>query len=697
MKRKVGPLPLLGGLQTQPAEGKPNGLLRCLNMEVRDGLLSTRRGQVELPAVFLRREALSACAVFPADPSVGTTLHIGCPASALNGKEDTIVTIDLSMGSNEPFIDTTYTFEYFGEDSAWHTMSVHNASPRLDGVWAVSLGGATLEFVVPNGWYTVQPPGLPSVQKWMRITKSSNWISTSYLATVAPETASLSHALIAPTTRTASGPFALFKTLDSSLARQVYDVIDVTVKGAIFNKWSAGTGYLNTLNSVVGTSHPFDGLPCWLLYIPDTDTILVHAGGTYSQIDPAKSPGDVDSAAVFAPDIDERYADIGCETSLPRSRAAIIFGRRIFLLGAGAPSRVQWSAPGAFWTTWPSANVADVAGGAGGEIMGGATDNRQLYIFTTSSIWIGVLGDPTAGNESDFFLDLAEETPCVASKSIVVTSSGVLFLSDDGVRVFDGRKTKLIGAGVRDLFRPDSDHPLACLRKSTAVGAFHPIENQYWLSYASPAANHNDTTLVYDLDDGTVHLWGADPITGISTPGGGTSASPIGQRARGVRAATLAWSEKLKAMVCSTPGVFFTQLAVGVDDLDDKIRWYFESHNIRIAATQRAVLEDVAITVLREHFQNIAVSVIPDGDRSRIDTRNVPVQVDRLNTASAIGSASLAGQAALNLDASIAPVRARFRKAARNHRLRVEGVAPNHTPTRVFSITADISVDDEDR
>jgi hypothetical protein len=708
MKRtQIGPLPLLAGLQLQPAEGRPQGLLRALNVEARDGLLQTRRGSAPIAAFWDSNVGLRAQAS-PAGWTGQTVTYLGF--DAVDIKPDSIMMPIVVAGAAEPtVVDVTTTYEFFAEDGgagSWQPINVVNVGEQTRGVPLVGPGTDTfyhllLSFVTPSGWKNAQPAGTPLALCWLRITRSVAWgTNVGIGGGLKPQISAIGARgmVAAPSTRNGCGPFVVIPYyFDADTA--VWSVIDIS-------QAPRQGRFHNTHDDFIDQSVPkiaaplFDGRDPAYVYVPASDVLLLSLGTRYVVVDCGKGAQDVgacrDMELVFDPE--GQYGDISCEAALPPgARVLCVFGGRVFAGGfIASKMELRWSAPREFWETWPSSNVAFLGGGASGELVAGVPVDETLFLFTTSGIWRAALGDPPAGVESALFTDLVEETPCVAGSSVVATASGIVFLSSDGVRVFDGKRSRLISAGIIDLFRPNSEHPLACLRKADARAVWHPLENQYRLSYPSPGAQHNDVVVVVDLDDKTAWLWGADQLS--ATDSFGLNLSAGAQRARGLRIAGWAWDARSQSIVIVDPEGCIGRMDTGAADFTDGIRWYAETQNLRIARNERAIVHEVDLSVVREHFRPFAVSVIPDGDRARADMRTVAVDPDGLDTTSAIGAASLAGNMTpLQLDGSVAPVHARFRKVARNHRIRIEGVAPNYDPIKLLAVNASISAQDEDR
>lgn len=691
----IGPIPLLDGLQLMPADGKPTGLLRALNVEPRDSMVQTRRG-CQIVAGFTATTGWTACFSHPATWNGQTVTYIGVD---LGDQSDRIISIELTgTPAADEIVDEEVVAEFWGNDDAWHPISIINITNSITAAWWGPAKRAHLTFVQPLGWKSAQPAGTPSAHQWLRLTRTTAWVQAHAVAAqVRADTVSNVGArglVLAPTTRAARGPYLIVPYVATGVKWAIVDM-SVDLNGAtgeaLYIPESDACDHL--ARSALVAAYNSNDAPAAAAYIAASDKLLVSIARKYYTVNCGVVPG-VGSAAEFAPNVPVTgpYGDIPLALTLPEGPAFIaVFGGRVFAGGYPAqPHRLDWSAPGEFWQIWPSENTDILADGGGGALLAGVALKESFYIFTTTAIWRATLGEPAEGTDSALFIDLVEETPCVSARSVVAAGDVICFLSEDGPRVFNGQRSKLVGAGVRDLFRPDSAHPLACLRKAEAVGVWHRVENQYRLAYPSSGASACETTVVVDLDDGTSWLWGAD-TTAVDDTASPASAY-IAARPRGIRVQGWAWDPATQDIIAIDPESYVYRCDKGSTDLADKIRWYLESHNLGAAQRAQAVLTRVDAQVEVEHFQSFKVSAIPDGDRARTDTRTVSVQRSvSIDASVAIDGALLSAPITpLQIEASLMPVTARFRKRGRNHRVRLESAPTLHSPIKLLALTVDI-------
>jgi PKD repeat protein len=178
----------------------------------------------------------------------------------------------------------------------------------------------------------------------------------------------------------------------------------------------------------------------------------------------------------------------------PAGFSLAVFAGRVVVGGAQIDGKldfmgVQWSDSTSDYAGWDPA-----LGSAGQSLIGSMlrADRIQgfaslgfetLVVVNRRSIWIGV---PTQDEFQPIrFSPRLEDTGCSHSQTITPTEYGVLFLSDDGVRLFTGSEAPLISAPINRLLGPihESDTWTAC---------FDPFRKRYYL--------HGPTgTFVFDI------------------------------------------------------------------------------------------------------------------------------------------------------------------------------------------------------
>lgn len=148
---------------------------------------------------------------------------------------------------------------------------------------------------------------------------------------------------------------------------------------------------------------------------------------------------------------------------LPNCVTMAVIAGRLFMGGAEIAGNFQ--PMGVAWTGSENFDDMDILNGSGDEVLitsNAPVNNRIvamrpigydiLAILCRSSIWIGrITGDP------DRPLDFQERVPgsgCVAEATAQVVHGGVIYLSDEGVQLFDGNDAVNIGDGVNSDILP---------------------------------------------------------------------------------------------------------------------------------------------------------------------------------------------------------------------------------------------------
>ena len=174
---------------------------------------------------------------------------------------------------------------------------------------------------------------------------------------------------------------------------------------------------------------------------------------------------------------------------------AVIAGRLFF---GGSEIAGNFQPMGVSWTGSENFDDMDIENGAGDEVLitsNAPVNNRIvamrpigydiLAILCRSSIWIGrITGDP------DRPLDFQERVPgsgCIAEPTAQIVHGGVIYLSDEGVQLFDGNDAMNIGDGVNsDIL------PLDMANLDGYHSMYNPLKKWYYLF--TPTA-----TFIYDV------------------------------------------------------------------------------------------------------------------------------------------------------------------------------------------------------
>lgn len=173
----------------------------------------------------------------------------------------------------------------------------------------------------------------------------------------------------------------------------------------------------------------------------------------------------------------------------PISQFVVEYANRLFVAGdPSSPTTLRWSELGDH-ETWPAENFAE----ASGPIQGLVAGFGQLYIFSPDRVEVLV---GTGGAETtEGIYTLVDGIGCVAPRSIASWSGRTYFLAHDGVRYFDGARTKLVSQRIEPEVKRQSVE-----QRRAAVGAIY--NGRYWLSWREPRSFiPNNLIYVYDIEN----------------------------------------------------------------------------------------------------------------------------------------------------------------------------------------------------
>ena len=141
-----------------------------------------------------------------------------------------------------------------------------------------------------------------------------------------------------------------------------------------------------------------------------------------------------------------------------------------------------------------------------GQIQGMGPLNNQMIFYTERSVW---KFSPGAGNNLDTgsLQQLQRNIGLLAPRSLVDVGGAHIFLSENGVYIFDGNQFIHLSEKVDDEFLINSNR----LFLKNSVGAYDKQKNQYVLYFPYGESTKNNRALVYDMRPG-MKIW-QPPIT----------------------------------------------------------------------------------------------------------------------------------------------------------------------------------------
>lgn len=686
-RRRVGPVPLVGGVHLNPAGSGANQLLDARNMEERDGLLATRRGQeFEWENLFRNAPGLVFENLSRHEPG-GRYAYLGVPTEGLVSP-GTMCEIDPGgLGSSD------LVFEFYAADGTTRTISAQH------------LDGDDYRFVFPYGVLYGSPSwdgeAMPSDAHWIRVSRADGEDVSSLSVTQRLYYGTMYNFTGPFVANTRGGPVPVLALLNDP---NVYSLESFAVfvrpkKGAPL-LYSASPlqnvigGYRDTFD---GSKYTGDASESFFVWLSATGSLLYYSPDFWWRIDKPTldlvDANSFDGSAQFGAEFalsdgaDTAYEDIPLLSSMPRPSAVATYNRRLIVAERGT-GNVRWSAPAEFWDILPEDNVYQLAGVGAGNVLGMAELYGALYIFTDSAIWRMVEVQALEGSTSTMSFSFVEGTGCTSNRSVVVEEGYIYFLAQDGVRRFNGQRSQLMTRAVLELFEADATHPLALRRSrhSEACGVFDRRRRRYLLGYPKAGSDGNDCVLVVS-EDGRCWLWGDDDLAGVDTSG---ESGPIGQPRRGVRMQSATWHPGESRVLAVDKSGLCYWLDVGDNDFGEPILWYAETHHLGVGARGYKSLQLIEFEVAHEGTGSLRISSVPDGDFSRKDSRTVAPDTRGVDAGAVEGAFAAAGQAMAALRDAFTKARAFFRSRGTNHRAVIEAVPGSEVPVKIAAVSFEV-------
>ncbi len=684
-RRELGPLALTGGLYLDRARAPGNTLSDVLNMEAESGEVRTRGGcrfRSSLEPTFA--QVLAYETTNAVETTVGSYIEFDVKNSSDDIEAGDYVHISLN-GTNTEDIFGDRWWVKDGSD-VWH--EVHMLNNYVDYTMPVT---NRLVFRTP-----IKPKRTGTVI-YMRVLPANTPDGT-YNPKICTQTNALWNGY---------GPIGGMASFVCRSGPKTALLSQVAATGYLFDIGASAGAIISSKSFATPDSVDYgEELDASMLYIPATDELLIRMGETYyvhscSQwLDGSVSQWQPDAEADL---VDTAYEDIPLRTALRRHRDMVLFEGSVFMLGSDDdPATVVWSAPAEFWKVWPEDNEYTLSSSGAGRIVGAEVINRTLYIFTDTQIWSANMAEPPAGRSEDTVVfSLVEETGCTSRDSIVAAESGIFFLSEKGVRYFDGQRSRLVTKPVEELFDRSSENPYAARWLSDAVGVWEPKRRQYRLFYKTHEEGHHsfrsstgknvplqrvlNACLVIDLEDRSVWLWsGEDRKTSLDelSTGGTTK---LFQSNIFMRATEAVYDMVSGIVICVTREGLVYEMDRGVDDSGWLFPWRLETQHIGLGKSRRQCLVQADVEVPKETYKSMDIAAIPDGRTDRASTRTVTPQKDGVGDV--LGVADAAGEALVEASNAYGPAIARFRSQGRNHRIKVSGEGGG---VRIAGITAHV-------
>ena len=181
------------------------------------------------------------------------------------------------------------------------------------------------------------------------------------------------------------------------------------------------------------------------------------------------------------------------ESTVPAFEDATVAEGRLFVVKG---SVVQWSGVNGFY---PYQDFSSITSG-GEQLISPESLNKTVAIramgldftaiFTTDGIWRGTpTGDPTRPLD---FQRRVIGAGCVSKETVQATPVGLIYLSEDGVHLFDGNNAPLISQAINKDLLPLNIDPVADTGVSQYRSSYNPVSQRYYL-------HTNTATYVFDI------------------------------------------------------------------------------------------------------------------------------------------------------------------------------------------------------
>jgi len=182
--------------------------------------------------------------------------------------------------------------------------------------------------------------------------------------------------------------------------------------------------------------------------------------------------------------------------------------------GTLRPTRLNWSTLDDA-DTWDAADFKEVGLDDGEEITGLKKLGNRLAIFKERSIYIAVF---TGDADIPFtFQKTASDVGAISGHSIQEVKNALVFMSYDGIYIFDGFNSIKISDVINTTFLALSEN-----RYDVAVSGYQKSKNRYWLSLTSGGGAQHDTVITWDSANNAFSVYSgisANAITVLNTAG----------------------------------------------------------------------------------------------------------------------------------------------------------------------------------
>jgi hypothetical protein len=192
----------------------------------------------------------------------------------------------------------------------------------------------------------------------------------------------------------------------------------------------------------------------------------------------------------------------------PRAKFFLWFQNHLFAANfEDNKTQFSWSAPTdptlIGYRVWPIESTDFLTEDDNSEITGLVTLNEHIIVFKENSIWrVVYVGTNDIGLNLYDPVKVTSGIGCIAPNSIKKTPFGLVFLSQDGLYLFDGNQAKKISSPI--------DSVVETLNFPTSekfVATVWEDRNVYMLAVAASGSSINNLVLVWDYKHNAWWLW----------------------------------------------------------------------------------------------------------------------------------------------------------------------------------------------
>ena len=377
-------------------------------------------------------------------------------------------------------------------------------------------------------------------------------------------------------------------------------------------------------------------------------------------------PGNAEIYWLNADDgIDTPYASLtrGIRAAIPIGEHVAFHDGRLFSV---AGQRMQWSAAGVYADVWPNEfeNPDGLVDGLG-DVTGLATFARSLIVFKRSGIYSMQVVD------DDVYAASPYPGGVGALGGIASAGNFVVFLSDDGLWMFDGENLRRLSGAVDGFFVGDvpfSSEP----QRVKAV--FNTANNQYRLFYSSTGESLvYDRALYVDLTGYTYDVSGEEKKDVSFWPQGRYSATDYGFMATAVHQDTT--TNNGRTLIGDKYGVLW-ECDSGNYDAGSSVKAYAQQIAQNVGGRGQALVRNVTSVIKNTGDKAWTLRVINDNDRTNEQSVSVNAYLSADTASNWSAASTFAAGTTFGRAGDVVTIETPVEVRCRNFAIRLEHLLP---------------------